>query len=183
MGRSGRSDLRSALRRETASVHDRLDRALAGEGLSSADDYARFLTTQYRARKPIEDWIADNLPEDASPPPQASLIAADLAALDRDLPPVARRFALPANADPIGLQWALAGSSLGNRAMLAQRRKSGLDGPESFLSDSAMPAYFKHLRPSLEAEVDPERSDRAVIAANAVFACFLDALETLERAA
>lgn len=183
MGRTERSNLRSVLRRETASVHDRLDRALGGEALASSGEYARFLATQYRARKPIEDWIAANMAGEEAPPEQAPLIAADLAALGADTPPVAPSFSMPAEADPVGLQWALAGSSLGNRAMLAQRRKSGLDGPEKFLSDAAMPAFFKDLRPRLEAEVDSASAERAVMAAHAVFACFLNALEPLEHAA
>ena len=171
------------LRRETASVHDRLDRALGGEALASPRDYARFLATQYRARKPIEDWIAASLVDEDSPPAQTPLIASDLAALGAETPPVGPSFSMPAKADTVGLQWALAGSSLGNRAMLAQRRKAGLDGPDKFLSDAAMPSFFKDLRPRLEAEVDSASAQRAVLAAHAVFACFLHALEPLEHAA
>ena len=183
MGRTGRSDLRSVLKRETASMHDTLDGTMGEEAIASPRDYARFLMAQHRARKPIEEWVERNLPAHAAPPAQAPLIEADLAALGQTIPVRHHGFSLPENADPIGLQWALAGSSLGNRAMLAQRRKLGLDGPEAFLSDGAMPAFFKKLRPELEVEADPARARRAVLAAEAVFACFLDALEPVAETA
>lgn len=190
MGRTGSYSLRAALKRDTASLHDTLDGALADWALAdgamaSPRDYARFLAVQYRARKPIEDWVAHHLDPDDAPPPQAPLIRADLSALGVGIPPRSAQaeFAMPDGADPIGLKWALAGSSLGNRAMLAQRRKNGLEGPEAFLSDSAMPTYFKRLRPELEREVDSARGEAAVAAAKAVFARFLAALEPLEQAA
>ncbi|MCH2487807.1 MAG: biliverdin-producing heme oxygenase [Erythrobacter sp.] len=175
--------MRNALRRETADMHDTLDRALGDEAMASPREYARFLATQYRARKPIEDWVAGNMSREAGPPAQTPLIAADLAALGQSAPTHIAHFAMPEAADPVGLQWALAGSSLGNRAMLAQRRKQGLDGPVNFLSDAAMPAFFKELRPALEIVSDPARVGHAVAAAEAVFACFLDALEPLDEAA
>ena len=152
MGRTGRSDLRSVLKRETASMHDTLDGTMGEEAIASPRDYARFLMAQHRARKPIEEWVERNLPAHAAPPAQAPLIEADLAALGQTIPLRHHGFSMPENADPIGLKWALAGSSLGNRAMLAQRRKLGLGGPE-------------------------------VLAAEAVFACFLDALEPVAETA
>lgn len=183
MGRTGSSSLRQVLKRETAHMHDTLDSMLVGEALASSDDYARFLLTQYQARKPIEEWVARNLPSDEAPPIQTPLVAQDLAELGMAVPAATGRFAMPAGAAPIGLRWALAGSSLGNRAMLVQRRKAGLDGPDSFLADDAMPSYFRALRPVLERDVDEGYAGAAVVAASAVFTCFLAALDPMDAAA
>tara|TARA_R110002072_G_scaffold22383_6_gene78093 strand:+ start:9721 stop:10293 length:573 start_codon:yes stop_codon:yes gene_type:complete len=178
--RSGDSTLRRVLKRETRAAHDRLDSAMGDWPVGSIEGYALFLQTQYRSREPIERWIAQTLPADEAPPAQAPLIAHDLAELGVALP-ATDDFALPETADPIGLVWALAGSSLGNRAMLHHRRTIGATGPEHFLSDTAMTEFFTRLRPRIERPASDELASRAVAGAQAVFAAFIAALPDQTR--
>ena len=112
--------------------------------------------------------------------PAARLIARGLAGLGLALPH-STAFALPQGAEPIGLVWALAGSSLGNRAMLHQRRKIGAAGPERFLADPAMSAFFSGLRARIERPASAELASRAVAGAQAVFSAFLAALTDQTR--
>ena len=181
---ASRQTLREWLRIETRALHDRLDESLAPAALSEGDDYARFLDTQYRARLPIERWIGTNAD---APPPQTPHIAADLVALGRtvpDLDPVAdaelRQTLQRESAGALGAYWVLAGSSLGNRAMLSRRRKLGREGPVAFLSDPAMPAYFKSLRPRLERVCGHAEAQPAIQAAKLTFERFILSQDTLE---
>lgn len=171
------NSLRSELKRRTRPLHDELDGAL-GEAPLDQESYALFLAAQYAARAPIERWAAANLDDSLRPPPTASLIAADLAELHAPLPAEAD-FALPHGADPVGLGWALGGSSMGNRAMLMQRRKAGFATAERFLADPATAAFFRALLPRLSAPVAPDDADAAVLAAQAVFETFLTATRAL----
>lgn len=178
--RAGEDTLRRILKRETRESHDRLDAAMGDWPVDSREGYATFLLTQYRARAPIEGWIARALPNTQAPPAQAPLVARDLAELGLALPH-STAFALPQGAEPIGLVWALAGSSLGNRAMLHQRRKIGAAGPERFLADPAMSAFFSGLRARIERPASAELASRAVAGAQAVFSAFLAALTDQTR--
>ena len=170
------SSLRAILRRETAKVHDVLDTAMAGSAVADDASYGRFLAFQFSSRQPVEAWMERAMKPADIPPPQAPLIARDLAALGCDLPRCGT-FDMPQGADPLGAVWALAGSSLGNRAMLVRRRKAGLGAPNAFLSDGAMPAFFTALKPRLEIAVDTETAMKAVAGARAVFDAFLAQLE------
>lgn len=146
--------------------------------LAARDHYFRFLLAQYLARRPIEQWCAANCPPALAPPAVSELIVGDLAALGFAAPTGMQPFALPANADAIGLVWALGGSSLGNRAMLAHlRRKAPSGWPAGFLSDERMPAFWKALAPQL-ALPDPDPGP-AVAAARAVFRHFSAAADTV----
>ena len=177
--------LRTALRVGTKDAHDALDARLGDLPLSTTADYTTFLRIQYEARAPIERWCERHL-NDAVPPAQTPLIADDLAELGAQAPATRGRFRLPAGADPDGLRWALAGSVMGNRAMLVQMRKRGLSHlPDRFLSDEAMLAFWKELRPGLERPVEPNRAASCVAAAEAVFERFALAADALllERAA
>ncbi|MBU2341071.1 MAG: biliverdin-producing heme oxygenase [Alphaproteobacteria bacterium] len=178
--RSGDTTLRRVLKRETRDSHDRLDAAMGDWPVGSVEGYALFLQTQYRSREPIERWIAQALPADEAPPAQAPLIARDLAELGVALPETGD-FALPEGADPIGLVWALAGSSLGNRSMLRQRQKTGAVGPERFLSDTAMTEFFTRLRARIERPASDALAGPAVAGAKAVFAAFIAALPDQTR--
>lgn len=166
--------LRQALRDATAAQHDRLDARVTAMDLTDAGDYRAFLSMQLMARAPIEAWLAAHVPD--SPPPLAALIARDLKAMGAPLP-AAPSFALPDHADPIGACWAIAGSSMGNRAMLHHLTKDGKGGdvPTQFLADAAMTEYWRRLKPRLEAPAGDVAD--AVIAAEAVFAAFLAAAE------
>lgn len=176
----GENTLRRILKRETRDSHDRLDAAMGDLPVGSVDGYTLFLVTQYRSREPIERWIADALPADEAPPAQAPLIARDLAELAVPLPPT-RDFSLAESADPVGLVWALAGSSLGNRTMLHHRQKIGATGPEHFLSDTAMTEFFTRLRVRIERPVSDELAQRAIAGAQAAFATFIAALPDQTR--
>ena len=172
--------LRRILKRETSASHDRLDAAMGDLPVVSAQGYALFLLTQYRSREPIERWIAHAMPADEAPPAQAALIARDLGELGVALPPP-DEFTLPATADPVGMVWALAGSSLGNRTMLRHRRKIGAAGPEHFLSDTAMTQFFARFRARIERPVADELARSAVAGAQAAFTAFIAALPDQTR--
>lgn len=167
MGKAG-GNLRAILRDETRVEHDRLDALMGDLALGDEADYAVFLRIQYLAHAPLEAWLAEHLPAEYRPPAQSRLLEDDLAALGRLIAQPPARFAAPAQG-ALGAAWVVAGSSLGNRAILAQRRKKGLDGPHSFLSCSRLPHYFKHLLGIMDSADDPQC---AVAGAKAVFAWF-----------
>ncbi|WP_162935731.1 biliverdin-producing heme oxygenase [Tsuneonella amylolytica] len=147
--------------------------------------YARFLQVQYAARLPIEAWVGTAVSAALRPPVQTPLIAADLAAIGHSPPRSAPAFSAPA-AGAIGVAWALAGSSLGNGAMLADLRKRDASVPVAFLSDDAMPAFFARLRPRLQDPfADTDTRDAAIAAARAVFSTFAAVLANtpMKRAA
>ena len=177
--------LRTALRVGTKDAHDALDARLGDLPLSTTADYTTFLRIQHEARAPIERWCERHL-NDAVPPAQTPLIADDLAELGAQIPATRVGFRLPAGADPDGLRWALAGSVMGNRAMLVRMEKRGLgDLPGTFLSDPSMLGYWNSLRPTLERPADMQRGAACVRAANTVFQTFMVAADALlpERAA
>lgn len=137
-------------------------------------EYGAFLSIQHAARTPVERWLADNADELMMPPRMTSLLEADLTDLGLHVP-APQPLTMPADANPLGVAWVLGGSSLGNRAMLAERQRRDLGGPERFLSDRTMAKFFSALLPDLEkASADAEGS---VAAANAVFETFLAAAD------
>lgn len=167
--------LRAVLKRETRDLHDRLDASFASATLAGERDYTEFLSVQSAARTGIEAWVASQPPGTVALPPVAGLIAADLRALRAPVPP-AQPFAFPNDADPIGVAWALGGSALGNKAMLARRRRAGASHAESFLSDPRTAVYFRALLPRLELMVAAHEAAAAVKGARAVFETFLSAM-------
>lgn len=190
------SNLRHSLREATAHAHDQLDSTMrAVAGWSSQADYARFLSLQHTARAPIEAWLAANAPHDLIPPEQTPLIAADLDALGQR-PPTERIEFMPQCAlgpsaadyeskdhlnqrsEALGIAWVLAGSSLGNRAILAEIRRTAKakgwrDWPAEFLGNEAMLAFWKRLRTELENSAEMEVVEVASRAATSVFDHFL----------
>lgn len=173
--------LREFLRENTTEAHDRLDGRVSALDLSDAGDYAAFLRFQYAARAPIENWLERRAP-DLDLPPMAALIAQDLAAMGEPLPTLAT-FRCPAARGAIGIAWAMAGSHLGNRALLMRLRKTeATDRPTAFLADETMRAAWRDLLPRLEEPVDRLESAQAITAAHAVFDHFAHALDgTLVR--
>ncbi|AWW73624.1 hypothetical protein CD351_04180 [Erythrobacter sp. KY5] len=176
--------MRAALRSETARLHDQLDMTMHEvAGWTSREDYARFLSLQYAARRPVEAWLDQNAPTDSLPPAQTPRIAQDLAALGHDLPSPATSFTMASAADDdslasaaLGAAWVLAGSSLGNRAILAEMRKGSGDAatwPHAFLGDDAMLTFWKSLRRRIERPADPAEVQAASAAAQSVFDHFL----------
>ncbi len=178
--------LRSFLREETAQAHDRLDRMMRQRiGWRGAREYADFLSFQFAARKPVEDWLANSAMADHAPPAQTPLIARDLASLGATLPPTSRKFALPnapsgyADGYAQGVAWVLAGSALGNRAIANEVERAEPDNrlPREFLTDPEMLTFWSHFRRSIE-RIAP-RAEMEVMAAGAaaVFDHFIRELE------
>jgi heme oxygenase len=175
-GQARIESLRTCLRENTSEAHDRLDGRVSALDMPDAREYTVFLRFQYAARAPIEDWLERRAP-DLELPPMAPLIAQDLAALDASLPALAP-FRCPAARGAIGIAWALAGSHLGNRALLVRLRKSGAeDRPTAFLADQTMREAWQALLPQLEAPADRLECAQAVTAALAVFDHFAHALD------
>ena len=176
VARRNGTSLRDVLRQATSEAHDVLDSAFHSDTLADPDAYGDFLAMQLRARLPIERWAALNCPASLRPPETTSEILEDLLALGRPISLRPARFDIPDGADPIGVAWAIAGSHLGNRAMLAMLRKAGAHLPASFLADTRMQAFWADLKPRLEVPADRDSARGAIVAANAVFACFTASL-------
>ncbi|MEM1052529.1 MAG: biliverdin-producing heme oxygenase [Pseudomonadota bacterium] len=171
--------LRQHLRGATASAHDTLDTSMRpASDWSSRDDYARFLSTQYAARGAVEHWLSVNAPKDLFPPEQTPLLERDLAALGSVIEEKPGKLALTyeGEATAIGVAWVLAGSSLGNRAMLHEMQRTlpeGTQWPHEFLSSRAMTEFWKALRARVEVPVSEEEAGEATRAATCVFEHFL----------
>lgn len=148
-------------------------------GWERSDDYARFLSLQLAARIPVEAWLDQHAPADLRPPPQSDLIASDLAELGVEAPAAAPDFAFEDDQDEatcLGAAWVLAGSSLGNRSILAELKRRGepaAQWPHAFLGDDAMLAFWKGLRTRIEQSVPSEQRDAAGRGARAVFDHFI----------
>ena len=144
-------------------------------GLQDPARYVQFLSAQLRAREPIEAWVALSLAGDMAPPAVSHLLRADLAELGSPPAGPDLRFAMPDKAEPIGLSWAIAGSHLGNRMMLAKLSGHG-ELPTRFLESAEMIAFWSRLRPHLDRELPEDVMRRAAQAAEAVFDLFLEAM-------
>lgn len=158
----------------------------AAAGWKARADYTRFLSLQYAARRPVEAWLAANAPSELCPPAQCDLIAADLIELGEQVPESGPHFALysgacddaPNDCEVLGAAWVLAGSSLGNRAILKEVRRTAKQSgeqawPDSFLGDDAMMNFWKTLRRRIERPADINEVAGASRAAAAVFDHFI----------
>lgn len=174
--------LRHWLREGTADLHDRLDGSTDAASLGDDVRYGQFLSAQYRARQPIELWTSSHLDVDLRPPLVADLIADDLRVLGTTIP-ATTAFEMSATLDALGVAWAIGGSSLGNKMLLAQRRRSGARHAERFLSDTSGMGYFRSLLPRLATPVSEGKAADAIRAAEAVFETFLAAVQAPLRAA
>ena len=168
VGRTTRDYLKEA----TAQNHDRLDLVLGKLVADNEATYTEFLEVQLRARIGIEAWLNSITPE-VSPPSQIHLIRQDLASMGHSLQPETATFNPPADADPLGTSWVLAGSCLGNRALLARLKKVNTNLPTTFLSDPKMIRFWQKLRPSLERPHNPADDRQVLVAAQATFSHFL----------
>ncbi|MEL6541697.1 MAG: biliverdin-producing heme oxygenase [Pseudomonadota bacterium] len=181
-------NLRQTLRKATADAHDRLDGTMrVVAGWSTIDDYTRFLALQYAARKPVEQWIEANAPADLRPPAQSPLIKRDLADLQCELPTDELTFDPPFFNDhepqgrhsaTLGSAWVLAGSSLGNRAILGEitrlaKREGWPAWPSRFLGDPNMLDFWKRLRSRIENAADVDTVLMAIRSADLVFEHFI----------
>ena len=153
--------------------------------LADPAQYRTFLQVQYAARRPVEGWLATSEMPIAAPPAMSPLIAADLSELS-DIPADSQgdgspAFHPPAGADPLGAAWVLAGSSLGNRAMLADLgKRDALPAAVRFLSSPDMVAYFAELRRAIEVPCpDPADASAAIAGAAACFGHFRAVCEAM----
>ena len=80
-------------------------------------------------------------------------------------------FSLGKDSEPLGVVWALAGSSLGNAMILKSLVQStyAASFPTAFLSDTSMHGFWKSLLPTLRQVPGEAMSDAACDAAVAVF--------------
>jgi len=144
----------------------------------SPADYARFLNAQYAARVSVELWLSMFATPGLKPPEQTPFIAHDLAQLGKPIPAAGPRFDMDfaGDATTMGVAWVLAGSSLGNRAMLHDMRLNlpeGTHWPHEFLGSQAMTRFWKELRSRVEVPVSQDKADEATRAARCVFEHFL----------
>lgn len=172
--------IRQYLRSATRASHDRLDASIEVSAFGDRAVYGRFLAEQYRARVPIERWALQHCPSDITPPPTAGLLRSDLADLGMSPPASDLPFTLPAGAEPIGLAWAIAGSHLGNRAILAHLPDAEAM-PTRFLESSEMTSFWRTLRPRLDQVYPQAFMKQAALAADAVFTTFIEALDPAPR--
>ena len=106
------------------------------------------------------------------PPSQVDLLLGDLREYGIEPQPIEQSLALTSSAEALGAAWVLAGSSLGNRAILSRRRKAGLQGPERFLSDTQLASYFSEVLRILDAEHDDWEVREAISGALKTFTIF-----------
>ncbi len=186
-------NLRAHLRAATMAAHELLGDAMqAASGWRSITDYARFLRLQHAARSPLEDWLDTHAPGELRPPRQTGLIACDLFVLGQPVPEPAGAFVLQqarpdrslaeaqseSPGEALGAAWVLAGSALGNRAILKQverARAARADHawPTAFLGDGQMAGFWHGLRRRIERPALAGEASGAARAAAAVFAHFL----------
>lgn len=148
----------------------------SASGWNDREGYARFLTLQYCARKPVETWLTDHAPASLKPPVQCPLIACDLARMGHPVPLAGDQFVLsePHPARTLGAAWVLAGSVLGNRSILKQLSCGpSADWPHEFLADPAMLQFWSALKKQIERPASLEEVASATAGASAVFAHFL----------
>ncbi|MBL4792498.1 biliverdin-producing heme oxygenase [Citromicrobium bathyomarinum] len=162
--------LRARLRAATQDDHHSLDEALGRLDLADRGEYACFLRVQLQARRGVEQWLASVCPPEWLPPSQDALLESDLSALGHESGEAHAAFAFD-DEGPVawlGAAWVLAGSSLGNTMMERDlSARAPADWPMAFLRDTAMPAYFRALRPLLATtDINPgaERTASAVFA-------------------
>lgn len=182
--RSPTASLRARLREATREAHDLLDARVSAYDLALPDAYARFLRAQLAARLSVEQWLARNAALGQRPPATVPLLIADLKALGQSAVTERIAFTPPRGADPLGAAWAIAGSHLGNRAILTRLRKAGGDQlPATFLSDPAMRGFWHETRSRLERLPGPGEVARAASAAGAVFEAFAHAFDSTQATA
>lgn len=169
------------MRAATAHSHDRLDTSMRpASDWRSREDYGRFLSVQFCARVPVEHWLSSFAPADLRPPEQTHLLVSDLINLGMPIPKAGDALGLEykGRATAIGVAWVLAGSSLGNKAMLLDMQRTLPQGerwPHYFLGAEAMTEFWKTLRSGVEIAVDAQAAQEATRAATFVFDHFLDA--------
>lgn len=162
MARADPAGAVALLRTETAAAHEAVDAAFGRYALDDPPAYRSMLIAHARAL-PAAERALSALPFARTLPLRTPLLAADLAALDADLP---APLAWDAPADAAGLWGALyvvEGSRLGG--VMIARGVPG-DFPSAYLSAGHAPGQWQAIRAAVDANVAGER-DRAAMLAGA----------------
>ena len=154
----------------------------SGMPLAGSGAYAAFLRAQGDVRRALEAAFADIPPHGLPAPPlQTPLIDADLRDLGQEPLGKARAIQFETPFCALGAAWVVAGSSLGNRTMLAQRMKAGKTSAQAFFADTAMPAYFKYVLDALEAPFTDQQITQISKGAHLVFEMFEQRFAALQQ--
>lgn len=172
---------RAALRDGTRAAHEALDAHFAALDLSDRGDYATFLLAHAAAFLPVEAALTEagaaRLFPEWREMVRGAWLVEDLAAMGLSIPDTVAPPLLPDDAAICGAAYVLEGSRLG-AAVLRKGIGDGL--PRAFLDhDPALrwPQFVAEIERLLEEDVD---RSCAVASANAVFACFLRAVDAVE---
>lgn len=164
---------RAALRRATASHHERVDRLFSIADLSTPTGYGRFLLAQARAHLPVEAALtragAENVMDDWLRRQRDHLLRADLAELGITAPDHGVAISFDDENAALGGIYVLEGSRLGGTLL---RRQVPPTLPTAFLSASDAVGW-RRLLATLEARlVTPAKRHAAIAAAIDVFSIF-----------
>ncbi|WP_260482163.1 biliverdin-producing heme oxygenase [Sphingomicrobium flavum] len=164
------------LKEQTAEAHERLDAHFGNYDLSNPGEYAAFLTAHAAALLTVEQALDDADAASLVPEwPQmrrSPYIRADLEKLGADVPPLPAFPALRGDADILGALYVLEGSRLGGKLL---RQSVGERLPAAYLQHLA-PTPWPEFVALIERKLySPVEREQAAVAANRVFAAFLDA--------
>ncbi len=154
----------------------------AGMPLAGDASYTVFLRAQGEVRMVLDDAFACHPPLGLpAPPTQVMLIEADLEELGAQGVTCGSPIRFANGYKSLGAAWVVSGSSLGNRAMLAQRRRSGHETAHAFFSDPAMPEYFKRVAATLETPFTEPECEQICKGANLAFGLFEQSLSAVQQ--
>lgn len=160
------------MRARTGPAHEAVDAAYGAYRLDDRESYAAFLIAHAHALPAVEAWLSDRLirfPWRA----RRDALAADLAALGRDMPEPLPFACADDEAARWGALYVTEGSRLGG-VMLA--RQVGEGYPRAYLESGFGPGEWRDFRHALDAAAGGDAwIDRAVAAAERVFALYKQA--------
>ena len=160
------------LRARTAAAHEVVDAAYGAYRLDDRESYTAFLIAHARGLPAVEAWLAGQaiaFPWRA----RREALAADLAALGRDMPEPLSFSCATDEAARWGALYVTEGSRLGG-VMLVRQVGKGL--PRAYLESGFGPGEWRDFRHALDAAADDEAwIDRAAAAAERVFALYKQA--------
>ncbi|MEH3158709.1 MAG: biliverdin-producing heme oxygenase [Sphingomonas taxi] len=163
----------SELRAATAADHQAVDDRFGAFTLDDAPAYRRFLTAHGRALPAVEAVLAGD-PDLPAWRPRTAALAADLAALGKELP-APLPFAVPGAAARWGALYVIEGSRLGGQ-LLARSVGEGL--PVAYLSARHEAGEWRELLARIEtraAASDTAWRGAAIAGARATFALYAQA--------
>ena len=171
--------LRSFLRAETASDHERVDAAFGAFDLQDRAGYAGFLRAHHAALGGLPPLAPLGLP----PVDQRPLLEADLEGLGLALPTPLPRLRLADEAEALGAYYVLVGSRLGARVLSSELEAGARPhaAHNQYLSDLGAEDAWRSLRIVLSGP-DPFDRARVLAGARATFSHFEAAARSCEIA-